>query len=238
MDGHLDTFEGSFRNFLPISVIVFQVEATLLSAGHPVVVGVPGFIIHADMTESRVHILMPRSTALVNLSFEPPSAMNIQEVATPTNHPHGLTLRSFRINSVAHRKMSPATANDEDWTACQMGNYSLVSHDNECPCYVGRARLVLSFNTQGTSSHRTTLKQVNMWRKPSCFVLIFYRFYIGRSDKNLTFFRLSTISFFRRLVCWSRPLVTPPRIPIMVGYQLILQIRGKEAPPSWALTTS
>jgi len=60
---------------VPHAVLTRKVEATLLAAGHPVVVGIPGFVVHADMTESRLMVRLPRGASLVGTSQEPQGAL-------------------------------------------------------------------------------------------------------------------------------------------------------------------
>ncbi len=59
-----------------------QVEAALLAAGHPVVIGMPGFVLHADMETARLFIKLPTAS----LTLE-----------TVQSHPHGALL----VNSAA-----------------------------------------------------------------------------------------------------------------------------------------
>ena len=59
-----------------------QVEDTLLAAGHPVVVGVPGFTLHADMREGRLLLRTPQGLRLQGMVQEPQGALQVEQVRT------------------------------------------------------------------------------------------------------------------------------------------------------------
>ncbi len=57
-----------------------QVEEALLAAGHPVVVGVPGLVVHADAASARLFVkLAPSSTlSLKGVEVHPPGALTVE----------------------------------------------------------------------------------------------------------------------------------------------------------------
>ena len=59
-----------------------HVEDTLLAAGHPVAVGVPGFTLHADMREGRLLLRTPQGLRLHGMVQEPQGALEVEQVRT------------------------------------------------------------------------------------------------------------------------------------------------------------
>ena len=60
-----------------------QVEAALLSAGHPVVMGVPSLILHSDQQEARLLMHLPAGLSLHSAVSDPAGAVQLDRVTMP-----------------------------------------------------------------------------------------------------------------------------------------------------------
>ncbi|GAX85694.1 hypothetical protein CEUSTIGMA_g13110.t1 [Chlamydomonas eustigma] len=139
-----------------------QVEATLLAAGLPVVTAVPGFILHTDMTESRLFVQYPShilsNPSVITQPSSPTSPLALQLIS----HDHSMRgpasglffAASHRSSSLATYRISSPAAGCSDvedvsrWSSCNMSQEVAASGSSECPCYVGRVRLLLSFKSK------------------------------------------------------------------------------------------
>jgi hypothetical protein len=129
----------------------------LNAAGHPVVIGVPGFILHTDMKEARLLVRMPNSLSLSGIQQDPPNVLLLEDLPSPKVQPRGSYLASFRMRSSVDLKDDNAAA----WSSCLMGSYTHnAAQESSCPSYIGRVRLRLSFKSRAAPRGDIPLVQV------------------------------------------------------------------------------
>jgi hypothetical protein len=146
-----------------------KVEATLRAAGQPVIIGVPGFVLHHDMRESRLIVQLPEQTKSGSMSvesivIEPPIAVEI-DPAQPFVPPHlKASFQSSDFN--AHyriRGLSNKPRNEtSSWSKCK-SDEPLIPDD--CPGFVGRVRIRFIFHIKqstGASTPRELVAQLNL----------------------------------------------------------------------------
>ena len=107
------------------------------------------------MEHSRLLLRTPTDLRLADVAQEPEGALLLQAVPSPAGQPPGTQLASYRVRAaVDHDGKQDTVAR---WAGCQLGDYEWVGSPEQCPCFVGRVRLRLRFNSTATGS---SLEQV------------------------------------------------------------------------------
>ena len=126
--------------------------------------GVPGFVLHADASESRIFVRTPPGTSLVKLVVaEPPDSVEVTRVQAPMLHrartaqgQQGTALLAYRIRLKRRDGHNGSLGisgsyDDGEWSRCPppLGPPNppdRAADASACPSFVGRVRLCAAFH--------------------------------------------------------------------------------------------
>lgn len=128
-----------------------EVEATLTRAGHPVIIGVPGFVLHHDMEESKVIVQLPEaskggSIEIASIVVDPPSALEVRPVQPLLPSHLQTSFHSRTFNWHYQIRGLSRSLNGTSWSNCESDSIVIPI---DCRGYLGRVRLKFSFRFKG-----------------------------------------------------------------------------------------